>query len=104
MEDRELLYSFRSAPQILSLVDQTFANSDQKKLSPTHKAFHSTKPGRVDLWPFIEKQDQPDKEVWYRPVDMPAPNVPKKKLARLIAKNIKELLLKIGRASCRERV
>jgi ATP-dependent helicase/nuclease subunit A len=93
MEDRELLYSFRSAPQILSLVDQTFANSDQKKLSPTHKAFHSTKPGRVDLWPFIEKQDQPDKEVWYRPVDMPAPNDPKKELARLIAQNIKELLL-----------
>ena len=93
MEDRELLYSFRSAPQILSLVDQTFSNSDQKKLSPTHKAFHSTKPGRVDLWPFIEKQDQPDKEVWYRPVDMPAPNDPKKELARLIAQNIKELLL-----------
>jgi ATP-dependent helicase/nuclease subunit A len=93
MEDRELLYSFRSAPQILSLVDQTFSKSDQKKLSPTHKAFHSTKPGRVDLWPFIEKQDQPDKEVWYRPVDMPAPNDPKKELARLIAQNIKELLL-----------
>ncbi len=34
MEDRELLYSFRSAPQILSLVDQTFANSDQKETIP----------------------------------------------------------------------
>ena len=92
MESRELLYSFRSAPKILSLVDQIFTSENVKNPKSTHKAFHDSKPGRVDLWPFIEKQNQPDKEVWYRPVDMPAPNDPKQELARLIAKNIKGIL------------
>ena len=92
MESRELLYSFRSAPKILSLVDQIFTDKNVKNPKSKHKAFHDSKPGRVDLWPFIEKQNQPDKEVWYRPVDMPAPNDPKQELARLIAKNIKGIL------------
>ena len=90
MENCELLHSFRSAPQILKLVDQIFAN--EKRPKSKHKAFHNSKPGRVDLWPFIEKQSHPEKEVWYRPIDMPAPNDPKKELARLISQNIKELL------------
>lgn len=92
--DRELLHSFRSAPPILNLVDHIFAGyaGAEMKAPPLHKPFHNTKPGRVDLWPFIEKEKAPDKEVWYRPIDLPAPNDPKQELARRIAHNLRDLL------------
>lgn len=92
--DRELLHSFRSAPPILNLVDHVFAGyaGAEMKAPSLHKPFHNTKPGRVDLWPFIEKEKAPDKEVWYRPIDLPAPNDPKQELARRIARNLRDLL------------
>jgi ATP-dependent helicase/nuclease subunit A len=93
LADRELLHSFRSASPILNLVDTVFSGAAGTGMnSAKHIAFHGNKPGRVDLWPFIEKEPTPEKEVWYRPVDLPAPNDPKRKLATRIAKNIHALL------------
>lgn len=94
LADRELVHSFRSSPVILELVDRIFAHDAGKAMQTQshHKAFHETKAGRVDLWPFVEPQPTPDKEVWYRPIDLPAPNEPKKELARNIADNLQNLL------------
>tara|TARA_R110002096_G_scaffold46032_8_gene123103 strand:+ start:6334 stop:9687 length:3354 start_codon:yes stop_codon:yes gene_type:complete len=94
LENRELLHSFRSAPPILDLVDTVFSGAagGGMKNRTQHIPFHDGKPGRVDLWPFIEKEPAPDKEVWYHPVDMPAPNDPKRQLATRIAQNIHALL------------
>lgn len=67
----ELEYSFRSSTAVLHLVDQTF-ESDAAPGLPVemkHRAFKTDMPGRVDLWPVIDKVEAPDKPVWYDPVD-----------------------------------
>lgn len=93
LADRELLHSFRSARPVLDLVDTVFSGVAGTGMNRAeHIAFHDKKPGRVDLWPFIAKEPAPDKEVWYRPVDLPAPNDPKRQLAKRIADNIQTLL------------
>jgi ATP-dependent helicase/nuclease subunit A len=56
-------HSFRSAPAILRVVDQTFAQLNERDCdlltsamggAPQHKAIDDTRPGRVDLWPCVE--------------------------------------------------
>ncbi|MDJ0822956.1 MAG: double-strand break repair helicase AddA [Paracoccaceae bacterium] len=66
-----LEYSFRSASPILRLVDTTFDTraesgfvADQK-----HIAFKDAMPGRVDLWPVVEKVAEQKDGPWYQPVD-----------------------------------
>ena len=94
LADHELLHSFRSAPPILELVDTVFAGDAGSAMHnrSEHKAFHENKPGRVDLWPFIDPESKPDPNVWYRPLDLPAPNDPRQDLARRIADNLDSLL------------
>ncbi len=94
LADRELLHSFRSAPPVLELVDTVFAGDAGAAMHnrSQHKAFHASKPGRVDLWPFIDTEKKPDPDVWYRPLDLPAPNDPRQDLARRIADNLADLL------------
>ncbi len=66
----ELEYSFRSADAILQLVDQTFSGRDSAGFgSSMHRAFKGSMPGRVDLWPAIEKPAAPEKVAWHDPVD-----------------------------------
>ena len=90
---RELLYSFRSSPAILRLVDQVMLSDNSVLTSNvTHRAFHATLPGRVDLWPFHEKPEKDDKPVWYDPVDSPSANDPSLDLAKDIARHIREIL------------
>ena len=64
-------YSFRSSHAILRLVDSCFEDKQDAGFVPgqMHIAFHEDKPGRVDLWPFLEKADVPEKPPWYDPVD-----------------------------------
>jgi ATP-dependent helicase/nuclease subunit A len=87
-------YSFRSSNAVLSLVDQTFANAEQSGFAPDqgHKSFKSDMPGRVDLWPVIEKPDKEDQPEWYLPVDTKAPNDPAILLARKIARTIRQMI------------
>ncbi|MEO0914126.1 MAG: UvrD-helicase domain-containing protein, partial [Pseudomonadota bacterium] len=58
----DLLYSFRSAEPILTLVDEVFRQSPIHGLGQNirHATFQTAKPGRVDLWPFIDAPEKPE--------------------------------------------
>ena len=60
-QNRSLDYSFRSSSAILRLVDTAFDPRWQLGLDKEtqHIAFKEALPGRVDLWPFIAK-DEPE--------------------------------------------
>jgi ATP-dependent helicase/nuclease subunit A len=66
-----LEFSFRSSQAILRLVDAAFKpfHNNGFPQDTEHKAFHENLPGRVDLWPVIEKSDSAEKDEWYQPVD-----------------------------------
>ncbi|MEL6681659.1 MAG: double-strand break repair helicase AddA [Pseudomonadota bacterium] len=70
-ETTTLDFSFRSAQSILSVVDATFADEfvEGQDDQLSHIAFQTDMPGRVDLWPMIEKTTQDDDRKWYHPVD-----------------------------------
>jgi len=85
LQQQSLLYSFRSADPILRVTDATFVAQNDAMFANKHKAFHSDKPGRVELWPLIEKLEKPEDAPWYIPVDRPGLNDPKLILARNIA-------------------
>ncbi|WP_121060972.1 double-strand break repair helicase AddA [Chachezhania antarctica] len=72
MQDLVLEYSFRSAPAILELVDQVFDPDVTPGFRESqHRPFHGEMPGRVDLWPLVEKTDAEDDSHWTDPVDRP---------------------------------
>jgi len=67
-----LEYSFRSAAPILRVVDNTFEGREAAGFSPdqTHRAFKSEMPGRVDLWPHVDRtKDEGEEGDWFEPVD-----------------------------------
>ena len=70
--DIDLEYSFRSAPEILAAVDQTFAEGNRVGLGDyiPHRAIHTGRPGRVDLWPIVAPEEADEPAPWYQPVDM----------------------------------
>lgn len=90
-QNRDLLYSFRSAPPILTVVDGVAAGTG---LGPDvqHQAFFTEKPGRVDLWPVVEKQKTPDPPDWDDPQDLLGEDHHVQRLARLIATQIKTMI------------
>ena len=71
LQNLGLEYSFRSSKAVLRLVDTTFKpfHNDGFPQDTEHKAFHENLPGRVDLWPVIDKSDSAEKDEWYQPVD-----------------------------------
>ncbi|MGK7650953.1 double-strand break repair helicase AddA [Roseovarius sp. B08] len=94
LQDMEMEFSFRSAQTILSLVDETFQGLESSGFTQRekHKAFHAAMPGRVDLWPPVEKEEAEEPPPWYDPVDIKAPGDPATCLAAQIARNIKTVL------------
>lgn len=86
----ELLYSFRSAPVILSLVDQVANGAGAPGVGPgvEHKAYHGNRPGRVDLWPAIPETPSRDKLEWDDPQDLVSEDHHTSLLARAIASRI----------------
>lgn len=91
---RSLEYSFRSSDAILRLVDETFRDhpnagfiTDQK-----HRAFHSDKPGRVDLWPVVQTVKAEDDGDWFDPVDRLPAEHHTVTLARNVADQIQLML------------
>ncbi len=88
----ELEYSFRSSLAILNLVD--LALEEVPGLGPDvkHVTFDTDRPGRVDLWPVVEKEDEGAPAHWTDPVDMPAPTDAAVTLAGDIADTIAEML------------
>ncbi|GLQ35614.1 double-strand break repair helicase AddA [Amylibacter marinus] len=94
LQDSALLHSFRSSPVILDLVDQIFKGPAGAKMQalPEHKAFQSQKPGRIDIWPFIESEGKPKSGPWYQPLDQASPSDPGIQLAEQIAQHIHQTL------------
>jgi ATP-dependent helicase/nuclease subunit A len=94
LNQRELLFSFRSSTAILRLVDMVVKNDMGANLTSevSHRAFHASLPGRVDLWPFLEKEEAAKRPVWHEPLDMPLPDDPAIRLAAQVADAIKAVL------------
>ena len=94
LQRQELLYSFRSSDAILRLVDQTFQGEMAEGLGDRieHLAFKNDMPGRVDLWPAIEKSDKPEEREWDDPLDLKGRTNHKVILAEQVASEIKRML------------
>ena len=92
--DLTLDYSFRSSHAILRLVDHTLeAHADAGfSVDAKHLAFKLEMPGRVDLWPVVEKIEDPDDREWYDPVDRRGAQHHTVILANQIARNIRKLI------------
>lgn len=88
-----LEHSFRSAEPIMRLVDYTLQGHADYGLGGEvkHRTFKSNMPGRVDLWPIVEKPEAPQMKDWYDPTDKLADNHESVVLADEIAKTIKEM-------------
>lgn len=93
-QERTLDFSFRSSPAVLRLVDTCFSEDAQPGFAKQaqHIAFKSDLPGRVDLWPFREKAEKQEENVWYDPVDRLSPTHHDLLLARDVAAHIKHLM------------
>ncbi|WP_412504285.1 double-strand break repair helicase AddA [Roseovarius sp. SYSU LYC5161] len=94
LQQLDLEYSFRSSHAVLYAVDATFDASGgggfgQKR---SHKAFKQALPGRVDLWPVIEKPEKEEEPEWFTPVDVKANNDPAILLARHVADTIRDMV------------
>lgn len=87
----ELLHSFRSAPEILQLVDATFTADLQQGMGGgvSHLAFKQMLPGRVDLWPWIDTGESEEMPDWHSPVDTVSKDHHTVQLAEKIANFIK---------------
>ena len=94
LEDLTLEFSFRSSAAILSLVDLVFRDSVAAGFpaGSLHRAFKSELPGRVDLWPMVDKVDDQDDRDWTDPVDRPGARHHNVILAERIAGEIKHLI------------
>lgn len=94
LQDMEMEFSFRSSATILSLVDCVFEGHGESGFTQRepHRAFHESKPGRVDLWPVVEKPDKAEKPDWFLPVDIRAPSEPAILLAEQVATAIEEMI------------
>ncbi|MGV6803142.1 MAG: double-strand break repair helicase AddA, partial [Ruegeria sp.] len=92
--DWTLEYSFRSSSAILSLVDILFESRAEAgfQKDAQHRAFKADLPGRVDLWPVVEKVEQDDDGDWTDPVDRPAEQHHTVILANQIASAIKDMI------------
>jgi ATP-dependent helicase/nuclease subunit A len=91
LENLTLEHSFRSSEIILRLVDLVFEGKPHAGFHPAekHKAFKSDLPGRVDLWPVVEKVDDSDDRIWTDPIDRPGPRHHNLILSERIANFIK---------------
>ncbi len=94
LQDLTLEYSFRSSAAILQLVDLVFEGQEAAgfRRESLHRAFKSDLPGRVDLWPLVEKQKDEDDREWFEPVDRRSPRHHAVVLAERIAQTIRDLI------------
>jgi ATP-dependent helicase/nuclease subunit A len=94
LQELQLEHSFRSSNTILRLVDLTFDERRQQGLGGEvkHIAFFPDMPGRVDLWPVIEKSPNPKPENWYDPVDLITEEHHAAKLGQKVADTIRDII------------
>ena len=101
----DLQFSFRSSPAILGAVDAVFADDGGIALGQesAHRAFHSGRPGRVDLWPVPETPERPEDAPWEDPVDQLAPDAASTRVAAEIARQVALMLDPVSGASIETR-
>ncbi len=89
-----LQYSFRSSPAILNLVDAALGGLSAEALGATvtHRACFPDLPGRVDLWPLIEADEEKDDIHFEDPIDLIRGTHPVAQLADRISAEIKTIL------------
>ncbi|WP_372674391.1 double-strand break repair helicase AddA [Aquicoccus sp.] len=94
LQSRMLAWSFRSSRAVLSLVDETFRGREAAGFTAeeTHLAFFDALPGRVDLWPHIEKTEKTERPNWDDPVDLVGPDHHTARLARAVARQIDRMI------------
>jgi ATP-dependent helicase/nuclease subunit A len=94
MFEGALQCSFRSAPPILSLVDQVFSGDARGGVAGeiNHIAVDDALPGRVELWPFYEKEPVEEMLPWDAPVDALPPSDPVLILAEDVAARVAEII------------
>jgi len=93
LSEQKLLYSFRSSPIILTLVDKIFNTKNPIfKFANQHIAYKNDLPGRIDLWSFITKNKNDPPHPWFKPIDIIGQDNPNQKLAVKIAKEVKTIL------------
>ncbi|MHB8286115.1 MAG: double-strand break repair helicase AddA, partial [Caulobacteraceae bacterium] len=92
-----LVQSWRSTPEVLQFVDAVFADpSTLAAVPPTagdeavrHVAGREGQAGCVDLWPLFKDEPREEPDAWDAPVDTPAQESARKRLARRIADEIR---------------
>jgi len=94
MFEGELQHSFRSAPPILNLVDQVFSGDERGGVvgDIRHSSVNEALPGRVELWPFYDKEPEQEKLPWDAPVDALPSSDPIRLLAEDIAARVAEII------------
>lgn len=105
-----LRLSFRSTPDVLSAVDQVFADpataegltgdmdADDGVADPIqHDAVRFSDPGDVTVWPIFSDTPSPEPEDWSQPIDVETPQSAKVRLAERIAAQIEEWLIRRDR-------
>lgn len=97
----ELDRSFRSTPAILECVDSVFANSEYKnaitkteKQNIQHQSHRINKPGKVEIWPLYETNEQQELQPWTVATTYQKESSTKKLCAENIAQTIKTWLKK----------
>lgn len=87
LSEGALEHSFRSSRAVLDVVDATFTPAQHAALGggSHHLAFNAALPGRVEVWPVLEKQDKAEPGPWFEPLDTAHPEDPNVALASRIA-------------------
>ncbi|MFV0514574.1 MAG: double-strand break repair helicase AddA [Jhaorihella sp.] len=93
-ENLTLDYSFRSSDAVLRLVDLVFRDQGSAGFGDKseHIAFKSDLPGRVDLWPVVEKTGAEEDRAWTDPLDRRSERHHDVILAERIAGNIRAMI------------
>ena len=95
LAERSLLHSFRSASPILELTDAVCRQNRMTGGSTPviHRAFHEDMPGRIDLWPYVEREKQDFDYTWHEPGEpMSSDRDVRIELAGIVAGYLEEVL------------
>lgn len=93
-EGVELTRSYRTAPRILSLVDEVFGDAAGRagvaidNAVIRHEAVRNDIPGLVEVWPTVKVPNVPEPEAWDAPRDRVSAEHPAVQLAQIIATRI----------------
>jgi len=87
-QDIDLNVSFRSTPEVLSVVDAVFSSCPLSERPLQHLPFRKEAPGHVEVWPLLKEEAEGSLESWQPPLIQHRPDSPQKRLAQLIAKTI----------------